>query len=152
MGLGHAERLCERIRLEVVARVRSPDVRADGAREALGIGRVSERVLVGERRIVAIGDERERRAARPPAHTLRRDSDHLVVRLLSAPPFCLEPHEAPKGGHVLLELPVDHEGSVGAEIPEGAAGLERAKHFFSVERHAARIQDVYDEILGPDEG
>ena len=152
------ESLGARPRVERVARVRAADVRADrAARRRAGRARGSSRSRSPRRgRVVGVGRERERRAARPAADHLRGEPEPRlrVARAVGAPRRTVE--EAPEAGHVLLAAGGRRgscrcaRGRRGRSPPRRAAA---SAGLAAVEQRPARVQAVLvrvaeDELAG----
>ena len=97
-----------------------PTGQRGAARVELVVGEV---VRVGEARVVGVGRERERRAARPAADHLRGEPEPRlrVAAPVGAPRRAVD--VAPEPGHVLAQLAEDEVAAVAPEV--GAAGALR---------------------------
>ena len=125
--------------VERVAWMRAADVRADRAAGSAGVELVvAEVVRGGEARVVGVGRERERRAARPAPDHLRGEPEprRRVARAVGAPRHPVE--EAPEPGYVLPQLPDDEVAAVAPQVgAAGALGVARQHPPGSAARRAS---------------
>ena len=135
MGLGHAERLSGRVRLDDVARVGAADVRAERAGQTVGVVAVQEVVAVAGPRVVGVRRQNQRRAARPSSDASRRQPDHVAGVFRARAPDGFAFHELPEPRDILLELAVDDVGAVDAEIAQPLVTRDRGWPAEAAPRH-----------------
>ena len=118
MGLGHAEGLRRRVRLDDVARMGTADVRAERTGQPVGVIAVQEVVAAAGPRVVGVRSQHQRRPAGPSSDASRRQPDHVIRVLRARAPDGFAFHELPEPRDILLELAVHDVGAVDAQIAQ----------------------------------